>query len=62
MEQRSAKALLSRVTDNIIDEVRIWQNRPLEPVYAIAYFDALIVKVRHEKRIINKSVLCGLRN
>ena len=49
-----SKSLISRLTDNILDEVRIWQNRPLEPVYAIVYFDAIIVKVRHEK--INKSV------
>lgn len=55
-----SESLISRVTDNIMDEVRCWQNRPLEPVYAIVYFDALIVKVKHEKRIINKSVYVAL--
>jgi putative transposase len=55
-----SESLISRVTDNIMDEVRSWQNRPLEAVYAIVYFDALIVKVRHEKRIINKSVYVAL--
>jgi transposase-like protein len=55
-----SESLISRVTDNIMDEVRSWQNRPLDSVYAIVYFDALIVKVRHEKRIINKSVYVAL--
>lgn len=55
-----SESLISRVTDNIMDEVRLWQNRALEAVYAIVYFDALIVKVKHEKRIINKSVYVAL--
>jgi len=55
-----SESLISRVTDNIMDEVRSWQNRPLETVYAIVYFDALIVKVRQDKRIINKAVYVAL--
>lgn len=55
-----SESLISRVTDNIMDEVRSWQNRPLEAVYAIVYFDALVVKVRQDKRIINKSVYVAL--
>ena len=55
-----SESLVSRVTDNILDEVRSWQNRPLETTYGIVYFDALVVKVRHEKRIVNKSVYVAL--
>ena len=55
-----SESLISRVTDNVIDEVRSWQNRPLEAVYAIVYFDALVVKVRQDKRIINKAVYVAL--
>jgi putative transposase len=55
-----SEGLISRVTDNVMDEVRSWQHRPLESIYAIVYFDALIVKVRQEKRIINKSVYVAL--
>ena len=55
-----SESLISRVTDNVMDEVRCWQNRPLEAIYAIVYFDALIVKVRQDKRIINKSVYVAL--
>lgn len=55
-----SESLISRVTDNIMDEVRSWQHRPLEAVYAIVYFDALVVKVRQDKRIINKAVYVAL--
>lgn len=55
-----SESLISKVTDGIIDEVRAWQNRPLEAVYPIVFFDCLVVKVRHEKRIINKSVYIAL--
>ncbi len=55
-----SESLISRVTDDVIDEVRIWQSRPLEPLYPIVYFDCLIVKVRQDKQIINKSVYVAL--
>ena len=48
MERKISESLISRVTDNIMDEVRSWQNRPLEAVYAIIYFDAMVVKVRQD--------------
>jgi len=38
-----SESLISRVTDNIMDEVRSWHHRPLEAIYAIIYFDALVV-------------------
>jgi len=38
--------LISRVTDNVVEELRAWQTRPLEPVYCIVYLDALMVKIR----------------
>jgi len=40
--------LVSAVTDAVIDEVTAWQSRPLEPTYAIVFFDALRVKIRDE--------------
>ncbi len=36
--------LISRVTDAVLDEVREWQNRPLDPVYPVVFFDALRAK------------------
>jgi len=38
--------LISEVTDGVMEEVKAWQNRPLEPLYAILYLDALYVKMR----------------
>src|ERR1700745_517652 len=39
-------ALISNVTEEVIDEVRAWQNRQLEAVYPIMYLDAIQFKVR----------------
>src|SRR3569833_3856531 len=43
--------LISQVTEEVMDEVRVWQSRPLEPLYMIVYLDALMVKMRHEGRV-----------
>ena len=46
--------LISSVTDEVIDEVKGWQNRPLEEVYPILYLDALQFKVRDGGHVRNK--------
>ena len=38
--------LISRVTDAIIDDVRAWQQRPLEDVYPVVFLDCLVLKIR----------------
>ena len=48
--------LISRVTDAVLDELRTWQHRPLEPVYLIVYLDALVVKIRHKGLVQNRAV------
>lgn len=53
-------ALVSAVTDAVLDAVTAWQNRPLEPVYAIVYFDALRVKIRDEGLVRNKAVYLAI--
>lgn len=52
--------LISDVTDAVMDEVIAWQSRTLEAVYPIVYFDAIVVKVSDNKRIINKAVCLAL--
>ena len=52
--------LISNVTDAVEEERKLWQNRSLEPVYPIVYFDAIVVKVRHEGRVINKAIHLAL--
>ena len=39
-------SLISSVTDAVVDEVKAWQSRPLDPVYPIVYLDCIHVKVR----------------
>src|SRR5580765_7055992 len=53
-------SLISEVTDAVVEEVRQWQSRPLEPLYPIVYFDALFVKMRHEGRIENRAVYVAI--
>ena len=40
--------LISRVTDAVLEEVREWQNGPLDALYPVIFFDALRVKIRDE--------------
>ena len=53
-------ALISTVTDSVMAEVKTWQARPLESVYPIVFFDALVVKVRDNHRVINKAIYVAL--
>jgi putative transposase len=52
--------LISSVTDKVIDEVTMWQNRSLENVYPILFLDAMVVKVRENNQIINKALYIAL--
>src|SRR3954466_8527708 len=52
--------LISRVTDAVLDEVKEWQNRPLDPIYPVVFFDALRVKIRDEGLVKNKAVYIAL--
>jgi len=52
--------LISRVTDGVLEEVRDWQNRPLDTVYPVVFFDALRVKIRDEGLVKNKAVYVAL--
>jgi putative transposase len=53
-------SLISEVTDGIIEQVRAWQNRALEPFYGVVFLDALYVKMRHEGRVENRAVYVAL--
>jgi transposase-like protein len=45
---------VSRITDQVLEEVRAWQSRPLDPVYAVMFLDAIMVKVRDNQVVQNK--------
>ena len=44
---------VSRITDAVIDKAKEWQHRPLEPIYAIVFMDALFLKLRVDGRVKN---------
>ena len=52
--------LISTVTDSIIKDVKDWQSQPLNSIYPIVYFDALVVKIRDEGHVRNKSVYLAI--
>jgi transposase-like protein len=51
--QLSAETV-SRITDQVLEEVRAWQSRPLDPVWAVVFLDAIMVKVRDNHVVQNK--------
>ena len=52
--------LISTVTDGILSEVKEWQNRPLDEVYPIVFFDAVRMKIRDEGRVCNKAAYLAI--
>ena len=50
-----SRETLSKIVDEVCDEVLTWQRRPLEAFYPVVYLDALVVKVRDGARVRNKS-------
>lgn len=53
-------ALVSKVTDAVIEQVVEWQSRPLDPVYPIVYLDCIVLKIRQDKQVINKAIYLAL--
>jgi len=47
---------ISKITDKVWPMVEEWQNRPLAPIYAIAYLDALHLKLKKDGKIDNVAV------
>jgi putative transposase len=53
-------SLISDVTDSVMEEVRAWQDRPLESLYPIMYLDALMVKMRQDGKVENRAVYTAI--
>jgi transposase-like protein len=51
-----SKTFISEITTKMTSHIDAWQNRPLEPLYCLMWMDCIRVKVRHDNRIVNKSV------
>jgi putative transposase len=52
--------LISRVTAAVQEEVTEWQKRPLDPLYALVFFDAIRVRIREEGTVCNKAVYLAI--
>src|SRR3954454_5171202 len=52
--------LISNVTDAVVEEVRAWQTRTLDPIYPIVYLDALIVKIRDNGQVQNRAIYVAI--
>jgi len=55
-----SRETISKITDEIADEVLAWQHRPLEPFYPVIYLDAIIVKIRDGAHVHNKAAHIAL--
>ena len=52
----ASPSLISAITDAVMDEVRAWQTRPLEPCYPVLFLDAIRVNIRDQGVVTNKAV------
>jgi putative transposase len=52
--------LISRVTDAVMDDVRAWQQRPLDDVYPVIFLDALVLKIRDGGTVQRKACYLAL--
>lgn len=52
--------LVSAITDAVMEDVAEWQNRPLDPMYPLMFFDAIRVKIRDNGMVRNKAVYLAL--
>lgn len=52
--------LISRATEEVIEDVKQWQNRALEKTYPIVYLDAIVVKIKENGHVQNKAVYGAL--
>ena len=52
--------LITCVTGQVLEQVQEWQNRPLEPLYPIVFLGCIMVKIRQDKRVINKAIYLAL--
>ena len=55
-----ATECIRAVTDEVLEEVTQWQQRPLEACYPVVIFDAMVVKIRDEGVVRNKAVCLAL--
>lgn len=51
-----SESSISNITSVVLEDIKQWQQQPLEPVYYIIWMDGIVVKVRHNGKVINKTI------
>lgn len=51
-----SRDLISKITDGVLEEVKLWRSRPLESVYPIVYIDGFVAKCRVDGHVNNCTV------
>jgi putative transposase len=54
-----SRETVSRITDAVIEDMTVWQNRPLEKIYAVMRIDAIVIKVR-DSQVGNRPVYVAI--
>ena len=54
-----SRELISKITDEVIEDMTVWQNRPLDPIYAVVLIDAIVIKVR-DAQVANRPVYVAI--
>ena len=53
----ASRELISNVTDVVVDEIKLWQSRPLDEVYPIVYVDGLRLKIKDNGLVVETAYL-----
>ena len=51
-----SETTISNITNKILDSIKQWQERALDPVYYTVWMDGIVMKIREDKKVINKCV------
>ncbi len=54
-----SRETISKITDEVVEDMLAWQNRPLDPVYAVVLIDAIVIKVR-DAQVANRPVYVAI--
>lgn len=51
---------ISLITDSLLEDISLWQQRPLEDQYAVIWIDAIHYKIRQDNKVISKACMLVL--
>lgn len=55
-----SSSTISRITERVMQDISIWQNRPLERIYLVVWMDGIVFKVREDSRVIEKTIYIAI--